>query len=146
MGDSHGQKTLTAYLDRIVTERGKADSGFCGALGRTHALIEDVPETLSEFFDVLRGDMGRQVRALPRGEYPKIIYSVHMVRMNMGEPDFVDLIDPAFHELEPQFRRGVDEEAGSTIGLEDGSVPGTSVAGIIGGARLARTPDDGHPE
>jgi hypothetical protein len=65
--------------------------------------------------------------------------------MVMGEPDRIQAIDLSPEELQPQFGRGVDQEA-PLAALEERRVTGSPISRIERSAGRAPAPDDGNSE
>jgi hypothetical protein len=55
--------------------------------------------------------MHRHVLLCPEPEDPEVVGSVNMIRMQVGDPNSIDVPDPGPYELEPKFRGSVDQEA-----------------------------------
>lgn len=81
----------------------------------------------------------------PETKDAEVIRPVDVVGVEVGEPHGLDEAHSLPHQLEPQLRGKVYQEA-APVQMEEGPVTSPPVSGVMGGARGAPAADNGDPE
>jgi len=117
-----------------------------GAPGRrVDGLIENVRKPPQELVVGAFRTVDRHVPLGPETENPQIIGTVYVVRVHVGDPDRVDMIDLGPHQLEAELGRRIDQEISFRKG-EKCTMTCPLVPGITRSAPRTVAPDYRNPK
>jgi len=107
---------------------------------RVDGLIENVGKPPQKFVMRPFWTVDGHVLLGPETEDPQIISSVYMIRVDVCDPDGIDMVYLGSYQLEAQFGGRIDQKMSSGKG-EKRTMPRPSVPGIVRSASRAVAPD-----
>jgi ribonuclease D len=129
----------------IGAERVEPNTRLGRASGRGKTVVENVREPRAQQLVVFARDKRGDVTAIASREGTKVIDTMQVVRVKVGIPHRIDVVDTRSQQLETQFRWRIDQNR-AVVHLQQSSVPGSFVPDVTRGTDVAVAPDDRHTE